>query len=629
MKKNLFIAVSLLFFLWAGNYSFAQSSSSVTVTPITANYSATPPTVTFEVSWPAGSRNADHRAKVWVLVDYRRIQNNAYVGGWLRAGISSAHTPTTNSGTVSLDPGNTKGFWLQGTDGDFAATVTVPVTVDLTGYAPEFGWCGVASDRPPYAEEKTGYYILHGTPDFIIQTHPTDASQTVTEHTTAYNDCIYALTDSTGAPGETPLPAITGFNASAITICTGQSVTLTATATNAERYSFDNGVTWGSSSTTVVTPTSATTYTLKVTREKGACTVTFPTQITVTMNDPPTPHSLTANQLTVCPGKPATLTASATGAASYSLNGSTWTESEQLVDSPTTTTTYTLYIKSAAGCTASLPDVATVTVHPVFSPGAITDATGTTSAGTDPNVTIANSTAASGGDGTITYQWRRSGTSSATLSYNASTYQLSNSTTNYSAVGTYTFRRYAHDGTCNTAWVASSGQYTLTVTVTPPPNAGTKTYTCGNQKWSEPVRIAECNKTSFTNDNMAAHCRSNNVNRVTIYYYNWRYVAAYGSTTMCPTPWRIPTRADFQTLVQCLGSSPTNGVYFPATAPWGGSLGGYASNNKVYETYRAYYWTGSRDGSYYNVYFFAVDDPSLDTNSSLEMRYGMQVRCVQ
>ena len=227
--KKLF-TILFLFPPWGlgGLAAFAQSSS-VVVTPITADYTAAPPTVTFKVSWPAGTRDADHRSKVWLLVDYRRIKNNAYSGNWLRAGISAAHTPTATAGsTVSLESGNTKGFWLQGpNDGfAFAATVTVPVNVELSGYAPQFGWCGVASDRPPRAVEYPGYYALQGTKPFIIQTHPAISSQTVTESTTAYIGCIYNLTDSTGCPGDDlpAMPTITNFTASAPAICKGQSL---------------------------------------------------------------------------------------------------------------------------------------------------------------------------------------------------------------------------------------------------------------------------------------------------------------------------------------------------------------------------------------------------------------------
>ena len=202
--KKLFVILSFFPF-WGLVSLFAQSS--VSIVPITANYAATPPTVTFEVSWPGGSRDADHHSKVWLLVDYRRIQDNAYTGGWLRAGISSAHTPTTNSGAVSLDPGNTKGFWLQGTDDllPFAATVTVPVTVDLTGYASQFAWCGVASDYPPNVLANTaGSYTLAGTPPFTLIASSGTTTQTVNEKTIAIAAVTMTpatITDATGYPG--------------------------------------------------------------------------------------------------------------------------------------------------------------------------------------------------------------------------------------------------------------------------------------------------------------------------------------------------------------------------------------------------------------------------------------------
>jgi hypothetical protein len=334
------------------------SASSVNVRPISADYTAAPPTVTFEVSWPGNTRDADHRSKVWVLVDYRRIKDNAYTGDWSRAGISTASTPTATAGsTVTLEPGNTKGFWLQGWAGasPFAATVTVPVTVDLKDHAPQFAWCGVASDRPPTAVEYTGYYALYGTPKFII-------NGTITEPSKAYTDCIYSLTDSTGCPGEAPaMPEITGFTATTTTICEGESVTLTATAPGAAEYRFNNG-SWTSSPSTVVTPNATTPYTLQV-RSAGGCTVTSSTTVTVTVNDPPTGLSLTADPLTVCAGQTVTLTANATGADSYSLDGSTWKTDNTFTENPNVSATYTLYAKNAAGCTVSLPDAAVITVN--------------------------------------------------------------------------------------------------------------------------------------------------------------------------------------------------------------------------------------------------------------------------
>jgi hypothetical protein len=102
-------------------------------------------------------------------------------------------------------------------------------------------------------------------------------------------------------------------------------------------------------------------------------------------------------------------------------------------------------------------------VNPPFSAGSITTGAATVFASVNPNVTIGNSSDASGGDGSITYEWRRSGTSSATLTGSASTYTIGSDADNYSTAGTYYFTRWANDGRCSTGWEESSGAYTLTV----------------------------------------------------------------------------------------------------------------------------------------------------------------------
>jgi hypothetical protein len=214
------------------------------------------------------------------------------VGDWLRADIAATPPITATAGTVYTVSGNTKGFWLQGSaTGAFAATVTVPLKVELAG-VPIFGWCAYATDRPPAAIAKPGGYTLQGTPPFIIQTHPTNTSSTVSEPSHNYTECnIYKITDATGCPGDNPplIPSINSFTASTTSICVGQSATLTAAATNAERYSFDNGATWGNSASTVVSPSTTTTYTLKVTRTAGGCTVTYGTPIEITVRPTPAP----------------------------------------------------------------------------------------------------------------------------------------------------------------------------------------------------------------------------------------------------------------------------------------------------------------------------------------------------
>jgi uncharacterized protein (TIGR02145 family) len=295
-----------------------------------------------------------------------------------------------------------------------------------------------------------------------------------------------------------------------------------------------------------------------------------------------------------------------------------------------TTTTYYRVVATftGSGCNAATSTAIAKTVYPAFSAGSITTASGTTSPTTDPNVTIANSSLASGGNGVITYQWRRSGTSSETFSHNSSTYPINNSATNYSTAGTYYFTRYAHDGTCNTAWTASSGQYTLTVAVPNPPGAGTNTHTCGSQIWSEQVRIADCNKSSYTNSTTVPHCRSYTYNSIVYYYYNWAYVDTYGAT-MCPGPWRVPSVTDFENLVSCLGTSPTNGIYYPESSTWGGALSGYAGASIMNDMgINGSYWsaTGNGVGNAYSMVFTTSYATVLGIGGK---EFGHSLRCVR
>jgi uncharacterized protein (TIGR02145 family) len=281
----------------------------------------------------------------------------------------------------------------------------------------------------------------------------------------------------------------------------------------------------------------------------------------------------------ICYNKTANLTATISGgtttAMTYTWNiggtGSTTTGATKTTSALTATTTYTVQARNAAGCTSTVSNTGTITVRPNFTAGSITTASGITTAGTNPNKTIASSTPASGGDGSITYQWRRSGDSNATYDYNASTYPIGNYAANYSAVGTYKINRYAHDATCNTGWVASTGTYTLTVAIAPPPGAGTKTWTCGTQTWSSAVKAT-----------MSA-CNYLNANNGYGYYYSWYCVRDY-PTSLCPSPWRVPTTADIYALSSCMND---------ALATEMGKAGMVAANNNVEDEGRAFTLLGS------------------------------------
>ncbi|MBK9290382.1 MAG: hypothetical protein IPM52_01915 [Bacteroidetes bacterium] len=149
-------------------------------------------------------------------------------------------------------------------------------------------------------------------------------------------------------------------------------------------------------------------------------------------------------------------TASITGA-----NSSSYTPPAGL----TSTTTYRRYANDGTCNTAPEQSTGewTVTVRPDFTPGAIATAGETICYGDTPS-TIGSASAASGGDGNITYSWRSSSdnfTASITGA-NSSSY-----TPPAGLTSTTTYRRYANDGTCNTVPEQSTGEWTVTVEPTP------------------------------------------------------------------------------------------------------------------------------------------------------------------
>ena len=75
---------------------------------------------------------------------------------------------------------------------------------------------------------------------------------------------------------------------------------------------------------------------------------------------------------------------------------------------------------------------------------------------------------------------------------------------------------------------------------TPPYAASTKTWTFGEQTWSDAIHIPECNKSSFTERYYETQCRSYTQGANTWYYYNWLYVNKHAAR-LCHSPWRVPS----------------------------------------------------------------------------------------
>ena len=228
-------------------------------------------------------------------------------------------------------------------------------------------------------------------------------------------------------------------------ICSGQSVTLTATGANT--YTWNNGAIQG----VAFNPTTTQTYTVQGTNSANGCQGTA--QVTVTVNALPT---VSAGQgQTVCAGTAVTLTGS--GAASYTWNNGV---SNGVAFTPASTQTYTVTGTDANGCSNTAQ--VTVTVNPLPS----------VNAGPDQSV-CAGTAVTLNGSGANTYTWN-------------------NGVSNGVAFTPTTTQTYTVTGT-NANGCQNTDQITVTVNVLPTPTVvanGTAPYCPGTNVVMSTTAIA-------------------------------------------------------------------------------------------------------------------------------------------
>lgn len=242
--------------------------------------------------------------------------------------------------------------------------------------------------------------------------------------------CISAPRTTTVTVNAIPVVTLTP---TASTICAGQSTTITASG--ASTY------TWlpsGSGSSSVVSPTITTTYT--VTGSNGTC-VSAPKTTTVTVNAIPV-VTLIPTASTICAGQSTTITAS--GASTY-----TWLPSgsgSSSVVSPPITSTYT--VTGSNGACVSTPKTTTVTVNavPVVT---LTPTASTICAGQSTTITAS---------GASTYTWLPSGSGTSCV-------------VTPTATTTYTVR--GSNGTCVSAPKTSVVTVNSVPVITLSPNSAT------------------------------------------------------------------------------------------------------------------------------------------------------------
>jgi uncharacterized protein (TIGR02145 family) len=112
-----------------------------------------------------------------------------------------------------------------------------------------------------------------------------------------------------------------------------------------------------------------------------------------------------------------------------------------------------------------------------------------------------------------------------------------------------------------TVEVGTAGSLTITVTqagelLTPPTSAAsTETWTLPptgtSMLWSDAIRVDSC-KTDASDVGYSTDrpwCLKRDYEGKFYYYYNWAFVNAHGTSSaerLCPEPWQVPTRSDFQ-----------------------------------------------------------------------------------
>ncbi len=275
----------------------------------------------------------------------------------------------TTAGNVSVTETSACGV---GTPVNFAVTLNaLPATSPITGTTPICpNSIGLVYSVIPTAGSTYNWSVPAGA---SITAGQGTNSITVTFGATAGT---ITVTETNACGAGTPVtltvalipPLVVTVNPPSSTLCSGSSVSLTASGATTYNWLPNSGLNTSIGSTVVSTPISTITYT--VTGAVGLCYSTA----TVTVTIIPTPIASAGLDQSFCSGQSVQLNAS--GGTSYSWQPITGLDNPLIpnpIASPITTTTYTVTVTNGGICTAT--DNALVTVYPLPSANAGADAT--------------------------------------------------------------------------------------------------------------------------------------------------------------------------------------------------------------------------------------------------------------
>lgn len=370
----------------SGNGNTQTVSPTVTttysVTAIGANgcASATPATITIEVSEPFTAQNAIlHKCyKPGLIYDLKESESqittaagvtftyyinqaDANAGNANFIAAPTAYSPTSANQTIYVRASNGGCSYVVSLQllrtAETTLTVAAPQTITCT--TPQITLNASASVVPAGSTitwTTVGGVIVSGantlTP--VVNAGGTYTLTVANVFQPGNLNCSYTSTVTVAQDKVKPVATLVSSQSR---ICEGESVTLTASG--GATYVWGNGLT-GTGNTQTVSPTSTTVYTVTAIGANGCASAT---PATVTVQVGPPIAGVTADKIKICAGESVTLTA--IGGITYNWVGLTGNGNVQVV-TPTVTTEYSVYALGGNGCSSLAPAKVKIEVVPAI-----------------------------------------------------------------------------------------------------------------------------------------------------------------------------------------------------------------------------------------------------------------------